>query len=293
MKAFVILICLVIQIQALSQSKKEQIYILNQRLDSLNQVLNFERNITIKNIGLKDSTISIINIQNDNLNDSINRLNSNLSSLNYDLMQEKSLIESLRKEFSNKVETLNDTITRLNSKISTLNIELIREKSLIESMGNELSTITDSLKLLLVHNNIENTTKEFEFTYSALNKPATAAMQEIEDWLSQFTLNCSNSILYYDKETAEFYGGDTPNLADFGKVTVVNSVYNEGIMFSQRFEYEGAIYQLFIPLINLTDVKKNIDRLCRNMGGCISPEEMEINYEVTEFGIKITWGGGC
>jgi len=29
------------------------------------------------------------------------------------------------------------------------------------------------------------------------------------------------------------------------------------------------------------------------MGGCISPEEMEINYEVTEFGIKITWGGGC
>ncbi|NBP59113.1 hypothetical protein EBU71_21690 [bacterium] len=265
MKAFVILICLVIQIQALSQSKKEQIYILNQRLDSLNQVLNFERNITIKNIGLKDSTISIINIQNDNLNDSINRLNSNLSSLNYDLMQEKSLIESLRKEFSNKVETLNDTITRLNSKISTLNIELIREKSLIESMGNELSTITDSLKLLLVHNNIEN----------------------------KFTLNCSNSILYYDKETAEFYGGDTPNLADFGKVTVVNSVYNEGIMFSQRFEYEGAIYQLFIPLINLTDVKKNIDRLCRNMGGCISPEEMEINYEVTEFGIKITWGGGC
>jgi hypothetical protein len=254
MKAFVILICLVIQIQALSQSKKEQIYILNQRLDSLNQVLNFERNITIKNIGLKDSTISIINIQNDNLNDSINRLNSNLSSLNYDLMQEKSLIESLRNEFS---------------------------------------TITDSLKLLLVHNNIENTTKEFEFTYSALNKPATAAMQEIEDWLSQFTLNCSNSILYYDKETAEFYGGDTPNLADFGKVTVVNSVYNEGIMFSQRFEYEGAIYQLFIPLINLTDVKKNIDRLCRNMGGCISPEEMEINYEVTEFGIKITWGGGC
>jgi hypothetical protein len=169
----------------------------------------------------------------------------------------------------------------------------MQEKSLIESLRNEFSTITDSLKLLLVHNNIENTTKEFEFTYSALNKPATAAMQEIEDWLSQFTLNCSNSILYYDKETAEFYGGDTPNLADFGKVTVVNSVYNEGIMFSQRFEYEGAIYQLFIPLINLTDVKKNIDRLCRNMGGCISPEEMEINYEVTEFGIKITWGGGC
>ena len=29
------------------------------------------------------------------------------------------------------------------------------------------------------------------------------------------------------------------------------------------------------------------------MGGCVQPEEMEIKYEETEFGIKITWGGGC
>jgi hypothetical protein len=29
------------------------------------------------------------------------------------------------------------------------------------------------------------------------------------------------------------------------------------------------------------------------MGGCNDPSEMEITYEKTEFGVKVTWGGGC
>ena len=237
-----------------SQSKKDQIQILTQQIDSVKQVLNLERTIAVKNLAKKDSIISIVNKQ---------------------------------------VEKLNDTINGLNSKLSTSNLELINRKNQIESMRTEISNKSDSLKLLRVINEIENTDAEFELKYSALNKPATASMNEIGDWLSQFTLNCDNSTTFIDKETANYYGGDDPILELHGKVTIQNLVYKEGILFSQRGEYEGSIYQLFIPLLNLTDVKKNIDKLCKNMGGCVQPDEMEIKYEETEFGIKITWGGGC
>jgi hypothetical protein len=160
-------------------------------------------------------------------------------------------------------------------------------------MLTEISNKSDSLKLLRGINEIENTDTEFELKYSTLNKPATPSMNEIGDWLSQFTLNCNNSTIFFDKKTAEFYYGNEAILELHGKVTIQNSIYKEGIIFSERLEYEGSIYQLFIPLLNLTDVKKNVDKLCRNMGGCVQPEEMEIKYEETEFGIKITWGGGC
>jgi len=103
----------------------------------------------------------------------------------------------------------------------------------------------------------------------------------------------ATSVTFIDEKTAKFYGGDEALLEVHGKVTLQNSVYKEGIIFSHRAEFEGSLYQLFIPLLKLSDVKRNIERLCKNMGGCLQPEEMEIKYEETDFGIKITWGGGC
>ena len=58
-------------------------------------------------------------------------------------------------------------------------------------------------------------------------------------------------------------------------------------------EYEGAVYELFIPLLSIIDVKKNIDKLCRKMGGCVGDEEMRIDYKETDFGVNVKWGGGC
>jgi len=254
MKSILLLITIIFSLNSFSQSKKDQIEILTQQIDSVKKVLNLERKIAVENSVKKDSIISIGNKQ---------------------------------------VEKLYDTINVLNSKLSASNLELINRRNQIELMLTEISNKSDSLKLLRGINEIENTDTEFELKYSTLNKPATPSMNEIGDWLSQFTLNCNNSTMFFDKKTAEFYYGNEAILELHGKVTIQNSIYKEGIIFSERLEYEGSIYQLFIPLLNLTDVKKNVDKLCKNMGGCVQPEEMEIKYEETEFGIKITWGGGC
>lgn len=275
MKAILLLITVIFSLNSFSQSKKEQIQILTEQRDSVIGVLNFEKSVAFKNIAEKDSIISIEIKQVEKLKDTISTLISKLSLSNLELISKKNQIESMQ------------------SKLSTSNLELDNKKNQIESMRTEILNKSDSLKLLKGINEIDNTDAEFELKYSTLNKPATPSMNEIGDWLSQFTLNCNNSTIFFDKKTAEFYYGNEAILELHGKVTIQNSIYKEGIIFSERLEYEGSIYQLFIPLLNLTDVKKNVDKLCKNMGGCVQPEEMEIKYEETEFGIKITWGGGC
>ena len=131
-----------------------------------------------------------------------------------------------------------------------------------------------------------------EITYSMLNKPSRPEMENIEDWLVQFTLVCDNEVHYYDAETAKLYGEADPRDVH-GRMSVSTKTYKEGIVLVRNGEFEGASYELFIPLLTMADAKKNVDRLCKNMGGCIRPEEMEIYYEQAKNGIKVYWGGGC
>jgi hypothetical protein len=131
-----------------------------------------------------------------------------------------------------------------------------------------------------------------EITYSALNKPSHPNMQNIEDWLIQFTLVCDNEVYYYDAEVARLYGESDPRDVH-GRMSVSTKIYKEGIVLVRNGEYEGASYELFIPLLKMADVKKIADRLCKNMGGCIRPEEMEIQYEQSMNGVNVYWGGGC
>ena len=131
-----------------------------------------------------------------------------------------------------------------------------------------------------------------EITYSILNKPSSSEMEDIEDWLVQFTLVSDNEISFYDAEIARLYGGDEP-LDVHGQVSISTLVYKEGIVYISRGEYEGVTYELFVPLLGLSDLRRIADRLFRNMGMCVTPEEMNIRYEETEYGIKVYWGGGC
>jgi hypothetical protein len=133
---------------------------------------------------------------------------------------------------------------------------------------------------------------KFEINYSILNKTATSEMSDIHDWLVQFTLVCDNEVHYYDAETAKLYGEADPRDVH-GRMSVSTKTYKEGIVLVRNGEFEGASYELFIPLLTMADAKKNVDRLCKNMGGCIRPEEMEIYYEQAKNGIKVYWGGGC
>jgi hypothetical protein len=201
-----------------------------------------------------------------------------------------------------------EQIKQLNKELDSLKQAFVKERAKftqnetliinqIKSLQKDLFVKTDSIRLfkqlLLEKANNKKEAQPFEITYATLNKPAKDSMENIHDWLEQFTLLEEGKTTFYDEKTALFYGGGEIQFSSHGIVNIEHAIYKEGIIFSKRYEHEGALYQLFIPMLSEKDIKKNIERLCENMGGCVPVEEMVIEYEQTEFGIRISWGGGC
>lgn len=257
-----------------AQSKKDQIESLTFTLDSIQRILLTERQNTSTKMQKLDSIVAF---------------------------QENVILKE-----KHQVDTLNLELRRLNLKILEVNQEKLLEASeLIEkynvknnenlALMKELNSMKDSLHQ---ERSISNEKNDFlkeavEISKASLYKPANATMNEIVDWLNQFTILSESQTIHYDLETARFYGGDESSIEQLGKVMLNTSIYKEGIIYTVRLEHEGASYQLYIPILETQDAQKMIDRLCRNMGGCINPSEMLITYERTEFGVKVTWGGGC
>ncbi|MFM1914758.1 MAG: hypothetical protein RLZZ531_427 [Bacteroidota bacterium] len=257
-----------------AQSKKDQIESLTFTLDSIQRILLTERQNTSTKMQKLDSIVAF---------------------------QENVILKE-----KHQVDTLNLELRRLNLKILEVNQEKLLEASeLIEkynvknnenlALMKELNSMKDSLHQ---ERSISNEKNDFlkeavEITKASLYKPANATMNEIVAWLNQFTILSESQTIHYDLETARFYGGDESSIEQLGKVMLNTSIYKEGIIYTVRLEHEGASYQLYIPILETQDAQKMIDRLCRNMGGCINPSEMLITYERTEFGVKVTWGGGC
>ena len=257
-----------------AQSKKDQIESLTFTLDSIQRILLTERQNTSTKMQKLDSIVAF---------------------------QENVILKE-----KHQVDTLNLELRRLNLKILEVNQEKLLEASeLIEkynvknnenlALMKELNSMKDSLHQ---ERSISNEKNDFlkeavEITKASLYKPANATMNEIVDWLNQFTILSESQTIHYDLETARFYGGDESSIEQMGKVMLNTSIYKEGIIYTVRLEHEGASYQLYIPILETQDAQKMIDRLCRNMGGCVSSDEMEVNYEKTDFGVKVSWGGGC
>jgi len=257
-----------------AQSKKDQIESLTISLDSIQRILLTERQNTSTKMQKLDSIVAF---------------------------QENVILKE-----KHQVDTLNLELRRLNLKILEVNQEKLLETSELMEKYNvknnenlalmkELNSMKDSLHQ---ERSISNEKNDFlkeavEISKSSLYKPANATMNEIVDWLNQFTILSESQTIHYDLETARFYGGDESSIEQMGKVMLNTSIYKEGIIYTVRLEHEGASYQLYIPILETQDAQKMIDRLCRNMGGCINPSEMLITYERTEFGVKVTWGGGC
>ncbi|MDP4637354.1 MAG: hypothetical protein NWR96_10075 [Crocinitomicaceae bacterium] len=257
-----------------AQSKKDQIESLTFSLDSIQRILLTERQNTSTKMQKLDSIVAF---------------------------QENVILKE-----KHQVDTLNLELRRLNLKILEVNQEkLIETSELIEkynvknkenlALMKELNSMKDSLHQERSRSNEKNDflKEAVEITKASLYKPANATMNEIVDWLNQFTILSESQTIHYDLETARFYGGESASIEMLGKVTLKNTLFQEGIVFNERYEHEGSMYQLFIPVLEIQDVKRLIDRLCRNMGGCVSSDEMEVNYEKTDFGVKVSWGGGC
>jgi hypothetical protein len=204
------------------------------------------------------------------------------------------------------IDSFNTELRGVNLKMHKVNQERLSETAeLLEKINSKISenlalqkqlfSLADSLKMERSINNnyASKTSEETEVTFKKLNKPSNATMIEVTDWLNQFTIISEQSTFHYDLETAKFYGGESASIEMFGKVTLKNTLFQEGIVFNERYEHEGSLYQLFIPVLEIQDVKRLIDRLCKNMGGCVSADDMEVTYEKTDFGVKVLWGGGC
>jgi len=112
-----------------SQSKKEQIEILNARVDSIKQILSSERKtsadkslkISDLNSKIKDLDDKILNLEKEktNLNNSINKLTGEIASLNASVSQLKSDLNSTKTNMDNAINSKNQEITNLNLRIKT------------------------------------------------------------------------------------------------------------------------------------------------------------------------------
>ncbi len=280
-KDILFILLLVLGFESFGQTKKNQIEDLTKKSDSLDQVILFERKGAQMKKYQYDSTVQQFEVSRHNKEKMILKQKETIDSLNTELRGLNLKMHKLNQE---KLSETAELLEKLNSKISE-NLALQKQ----------LFSLADSLKMerSINNTNVSKTSEETEVTFKKLNKPANATMNEVTDWLNQFTIISEQTTFHYDLETAKFYGGESASIEMFGKVTLKNTLFQEGIILIERSEYEGSSYQLYIPVLEIQDVKRLIDRLCRNMGGCVSSDEMQVNYEKTDFGVKVSWGGGC
>ena len=112
---------------------------------------------------------------------------------------------------------------------------------------------------------------------------SNSKINDVRDWLKQFEELRHNSITNNEDGTKN----------DQEIETINKVVFKNGITFEETLVYEGEGYVLFIPLLTAKEAKKLVDRLCRNMGGCLGPDEVDVKYKETKDGVKVEWGGGC
>jgi hypothetical protein len=238
MKFIIICLCLTISGCILAQSKKVQIQTLTMRLDSLKKASDTERNFN--NIAIVEQKTKIIN-------------------------------------YEKQISSLNTTLFELNKDLSFKSTKLVNLDKQIDNLNTVIRLKSDSIKLLIDSKSHETDLTEFgiQINYTLLNKPD---YNSLEDWLSQFTLVAKNKFSYTDNDLANYYAGGDTRVDLYGEVIFIYSMYREGIVFLVRGEHERASYQLFIPLITISDAKKNIENLCKKMGYCITPEKMKIDF---------------
>ncbi|MDA8910700.1 hypothetical protein N9I21_02800 [Crocinitomicaceae bacterium] len=109
MRVIIILFTIIFNLNSFSQSKKEQIEILNSRVDSLNIVLNSEKNTSSE----KSNKISDLTTKITNQESTINTLNTNVSQL-------KSELQTSKSETSSKQQAISELQSQLNIKTDSL-----------------------------------------------------------------------------------------------------------------------------------------------------------------------------
>jgi len=180
-----------------AQSKKEQIEILNKRVDSLNEVVGSERKINLD----KSTKISELTNTITNLESSIKSLNSDVSKLTSELQQSKTESATKTQDLANlqtqlKIKT--DSLTSLHSELHKLKNEILTNQSLLKN---------NSIEELLIDGQTYKTVKIGNQTWMAENlnvstfrngDPITEA-KNIDEWIKA-DKNKQPAWCYYDND---------------------------------------------------------------------------------------------
>jgi len=139
-----LLLCLGVMKISFSQSKKEQIEILNKRVDSLTQVVSSKD----KRINDQTSQINSLNSTITSLEGKITSLNSNVSKLNSEVQTLTSDSKNKQQELNQKKEEINRLKDSLTFVSKNKQQELNQKKEEINRLELQIKTKSDSLTLL-------------------------------------------------------------------------------------------------------------------------------------------------
>ena len=201
MRVILILFTIIFNLNSFSQSKKEQIEILNNRVDSLNSVLNSEKNTGSE----KSNKISDLTTKITNLESTINTLNTNVSKLTSEQQTNNLRINALKLE----IDSLNSIIESngqkivfvRNNSLYIFNLQTNRE-SVLHNSGKVIALCSNSRKIYFSEIN-ESKLGVYEIDLSNTSKKTKiVSINEKRD----FDRDCFNCSKYFCDE--DLYKGE-------------------------------------------------------------------------------------
>lgn len=187
-----------------------------------------------------------------------------------DLTRHKEMLEAENGQLSIQLKAFESEIRNLNGQIEEMNSILARQKIEMTQLA-EVNTVLGEFIS-------SNTAKGLNNDFSSF---VNDGQNDIWDFLNQFEEN-NRHTTEIRNETDDKYNR---------MIEIIN--YKNGISIKSTYGYENQSYSLYIPMDSEDTVRNGIERLCKNMGGCFGPEEVDVTYEGSGEGLLVTWGGGC
>lgn len=195
MRVILILFTIFFNLNSFSQSKKEQIEILNNRVDSLNSVLNSEKNTSSE----KSNKISDLTTKINNLESTIKTLNTNVSKLTSEQQTNNLRINALKLEIDSLnsiIESNGEKIVFVrNNSLYIFNLQTNRE-SVLHDSGKVIALCSNSRKIYFSEIN-ESKLEVYEIDLSNTSKKTKiVSINEKRD----FDRDCSMCSKYFYDE---------------------------------------------------------------------------------------------
>ena len=250
----------------LGQSKKKQIIALNNSIDSLNTVLSTTRDNSAKDIS--------------SLNDKIGEISAEVTTLKSDLTNLQSSNNELTKE-NEKFKTDLGELSKKNLELEET-ISAISQNNLDSGDDGNIQSPNSFSK------NYKNITAWGKSYLKFQKYPLPNSKQDILQWLKQFEVSSETNVVYnYDYDPEDWKG----------VIGMHTTIYKNGIMVRQLSGYESNIARLDFPFLSVNDAKLLIKQLnlYELATGCLDEEMLEFEFKYCEEigGTSVYFGNGC